>query len=266
MDEHPAPTAERQLRKPRARHTKLRPQLRERMARFGAAALEDHELLAVLLGTGWVGGSAAELARELVADVGSLHGLHTLGVDDLSNRPGIGQSKAARVAAGLELGVRLTRGRVPLGTPFRSGRDVDAALRPKLAHEEVEHFFVLGLDTKNRPRDEILIARGGRNSCGVTPADAFKPLLRRGALSCVLVHNHPSGDPTPSPDDIALTRRMAAAGRLLGIEVLDHVIVAAQGYFSFLDAGLMEVAPSRDFDEVVACAFDQENEGLGATP
>ena len=228
------------LRRPRARRQERPPRFRERLARYGAAALDDHELLAVLLGTGHPGESAETVARALLDDAGSLSGLRELGVDALSAHPGIGLGKAARVSAGLELGLRLASGRRPVGPRLRGGRDVDALLRPKLAHEEVEHFLVLALDAQNRPRAEVLVARGGRNSCSVHPAEAFKPLVRRGSLAAILVHNHPSGDPSPSPEDVALTRRMVAAGRLLGVAVLDHVIVASEGYYSFLEAGVLE--------------------------
>src|SRR5690606_18345940 len=118
-------------------------------------------------------------------------------------------------------------------------RDVDAAMRPRLANADVEHFIAIALDAKNRPVAEISIARGGLAACPVSPADVFRALLREAAAGVVFVHNHPSGEPSPSAEDVALTDRLRRAGELLGVTVLDHVIIGREGYFSFLDAGLL---------------------------
>ena len=119
---------------------------------------------------------------------------------------------------------------------------MDAALRPRLAASRVEEFLAIPLDAKNRPTGELRVALGGRSSCPVDPAEVFRRLLREAASGVIFVHNHPSGEPSPSPEDIALTVRLTDAGQLLGIRVLDHIIIAAEGYFSFLDAGLMNRA------------------------
>jgi len=116
---------------------------------------------------------------------------------------------------------------------------VHAALGPRLATAEREHFYALALDAKHRPLSEILVAVGGLTACGVAPADLFRAVLREPAAAIVLVHNHPSGDPAPSDDDVLMTRKLVAAGGLLGLAVVDHVIIGRDGYFSFTDAGLL---------------------------
>ncbi len=212
---------------------------RERLARCGPGALDDIDLLTTLIGSGQVGAPAPLLARRVLDSVGDPRNLASASLGQLTRIPGIGAASASRILAAIELGQRaVTR---PLGRrrPLRSSKDVDAALRPRLSAEPVELFVAIPLDAKHRPMGEHVLARGGLTSCPVEPASVFRVLIRDGAAAVVLVHNHPSGVPEPSPQDVALTRRLVRAGRVLGVEVLDHVIVAAEGFFSFLDAGLM---------------------------
>ena len=161
----------------------------------------------------------------------------------LAALPGIGPGKAARLLAAVELGRRALTRPLPKGRRLVSSRDVDAALRPRLAREEVEHFVAIPLDAKHRPTGTLRLSTGSLVACPVEPATVFRALVRHAAAAVVFVHNHPSGHPEPSPEDVALTRRLCDAGDLLGVEVLDHVIIGAEGYFSFLDAGLL-AAPS----------------------
>ncbi|MCZ7678700.1 MAG: hypothetical protein M5U28_07985 [Sandaracinaceae bacterium] len=141
--------------------------------------------------------------------------------------------------AAVELGRRVVTRPLPRGARVGSSRDVDAAMRPRLAAADVEHFIAIALDAKNRPIGEIEIARGGLSACPVSPADVFRALLREAAAGVVFVHNHPSGEPSPSADDVALTERLRRAGELIGVRVLDHLVIGREGYFSFLDAGLL---------------------------
>lgn len=212
---------------------------RERLARFGPEALGETELVAVLLGTGTEGEPVMALSESLLREWGGARGIARLGIGALASRAGIGTSKAARLLAAIELGRRSLE--VPLGHAVRLGssRDVDRAFRPRLSHAEVEHFVALALDARNRVTRELFIARGGIAACPVAPADVFRALLREAAVSTVLVHNHPSGDPTPSAADIELTERLAETGQLVGVRVHDHVIVAREGYTSLLDLGLI---------------------------
>jgi len=212
---------------------------RERLLRFGPEALGEAELLAVVLGTGSEGEPVLALAESLLREAGGLRHLVRLGAGALARRPGIGSGKATRILAGIELGRRA------LGPPaahlarIGSSADVDRMFRPRLSHAEVEHFIVLALDARNRVLRELLLAKGSVSSCPVAPAEVFRALLREAAVSAVLVHNHPSGDPTPSSEDVGLTQRMVEAGELVGVRVHDHVIVAREGYQSLLDLGLV---------------------------
>jgi DNA repair protein RadC len=212
---------------------------RERLLDSGPYALADADLLAVLLGTGQAGANVHVLARRLLAHLGSLDALVNASAQELAELAGIGPGKAARLVAAIELGRRALTRPLAKGRRLASSRDVDAALRPRLAREEVEHFFAIPLDAKHRPTGTLRVSTGSLVACPVEPASVFRLLVRHAAAAVVFVHNHPSGHPEPSPEDVALTQRLRAAGDLLGVEVLDHVIIGAEGYLSFLDAGLL---------------------------
>jgi len=212
---------------------------RERLRTLPTEALSDEELVAALLGTGGAGLGVRDLAALVLDRIGGVEGLATAAVEGLQTIPGIGPGKGARLVAAVELGRRALTRPLPRGKRLLASRDVDAALRPRLARASVEHFLAIPLDAKNRPMGEIRVAVGGLSACPVHPADVFRPLLQRAASGVVFVHNHPSGNPEPSPEDRALTARLARAGALLGVRVLDHVIIGHEGYFSFLDAGWM---------------------------
>lgn len=213
---------------------------RERLARGGPGALEDVELVATLLGTGTRDVPVAELAAALLEFVGGMQGLARVDVEQLRGLAGFGPGRASRVVAALELGRRALTRPLPRGKRVSSSRDVDAALRATLASQPVEHFVALLLDAKHRPMGRLVLAVGGLTSCSVEPASVFREILRRGAAAVVFAHNHPSGLPEPSDDDVLLTRRLSRAGRILGVDVLDHVIIGREGFYSFLDAGRMD--------------------------
>lgn len=212
---------------------------RERLRREGREALSDEELVALVLGTGSVREPVTVLAARLVREAGGAVGLARSGIGALAKIAGVGESKAARLVAAIELGRRVHQRPWSPGPKIETSRDVDALLRARLADREVEHFVALALDAKNRVTAELRIATGGLAACPVAPADVFRALLREAAASVVFAHNHPSGDATPSADDVALTDRLVRAGALLGVRVLDHVVVGREGYFSFVDAGLL---------------------------
>ena len=215
---------------------------RERLAMNGPRALGDADLLAVLLGTGCVAEPVSVVAARLLQAAGGLRNLQRLGVYELSGRVGIGPTKACRISAALEIGRRAAAEPLDRGKRITCSRDLAMALSPRLAGAAEEHFLVVALDTKNRPVAEIEVALGGLNSCSLKPSDVFRPVLRQPCASVVLVHNHPSGEPSPSTEDVALTRRLKQAGEIIGIQVLDHLVLAEQGYFSFCDAGLLSNA------------------------
>jgi DNA repair protein RadC len=200
--------------------------------------LSDAELVALLLGTGTRAEPVVPLAERTLRELGGLRGLSAAGTGDFLQVRGIGASKAARLLAGVELGRRIHAQPLHRGSRLISSEDVYRAFGPRLAHLTHEELWAVALDVRHRILALVLLARGGLSSCPVTPADVFRPLIREAAAAVVLIHNHPSGTTEPSPEDVELTQRLSEAGRLLGISVLDHVIVAREGYLSLLDAGL----------------------------
>ncbi|MCB9594959.1 MAG: DNA repair protein RadC [Sandaracinaceae bacterium] len=212
---------------------------RERLRSVGQTRLSDAELVALLLGTGGAGEPVAVLATRLLHEVGGLDGLAKLGAGGLEQLVGLGPTKASRLIAAVELGRRVLSRPLDRRARISSSRDVDAAFRASLADLDVEVFCAVALDAKSRPIRAIEIARGGLTACPVAPADVFRALIREAAASVIVLHNHPSGEPTPSAEDVALTERLARAGELIGIRLLDHVVIGREGYFSFLDAGLL---------------------------
>ena len=183
------------------------------------------------------------LASRILHELGGIAGLRRIGAGALEQLAGVGPTKASRIVAAIELGRRVATRPLPRGERIGSSRDVDAALRPRLADADAERFVAIALDAKNRPVAEVEVARGGLSACPVSPSDVFRSLIKEAAAGVVFVHNHPSGEPSPSAEDVELTERLRAAGELLGVRVLDHVIIGREGYFSFLDAGLL--APTR---------------------
>lgn len=210
---------------------------REKLLRNGPAALGDNELVAIVIGSGTRGVDALELANQMLRRRGGVHGLARSTVDDLAQVAGIGHARAAQLLAALELGRRtLTHGpgtRVQL----RSPRDAAAYLLPTFGARGVEQFGVVLLDSKHRVLRTTIVASGTLNSTIVQPRDVFREAMLGAAASIVAFHNHPSGDPTPSPEDVELTRRLRAAGLLMGIEVVDHVVLGDARYCSLKEMG-----------------------------
>jgi DNA repair protein RadC len=205
---------------------------REKLERVGAGGLGDNELLAIVIGHGVPRTSALELANAVLDAVGGLHGLARASPDDLRRVPGIGTARASQLIAAIEAGRRtLVRGRRER-VQIKSARDAAELLVPEFGSRPVEQFGVLLLDTKHRVLRTTLLSVGTLDASIVHPRDVFREAASGGASAIVVFHNHPSGDPTPSGDDIALTRRLVIAGDLMGITVLDHVIVAENAFFS----------------------------------
>jgi DNA repair protein RadC len=210
---------------------------REKLERLGVPALGDNELVALVLGSGSREADALELANRLIACAGGGHGLTRLGLDRLRTVSGVGSARAARIVAAVELGRRtLMRGlaeRPRLTTP----RQLAAYLLPQYGAVAVEQFGIVMLDTRHRVIRVRIVSVGSLDSTIVHPREVFREAASASAAAVVLFHNHPSGDPTPSPDDFALTTRMVSAGDIMGIDVIDHVILADQRYFSLVEAG-----------------------------
>ena len=219
-------------------HPSERP--RERLRSVGAAGLSTVELLAIVLGAGTGAGSALDVAGALLAaEEGSLRRLAMRPVAALTMVHGVGGARAACVHAVLELGRRLAAEARDAGAPLRSPRDVYLAFAPRLEDLAVEEFHVAVLDAQHRLERDVLVTRGILNSSLVHPREVFREAIAERAAAIILVHNHPSGDPTPSADDRQVTEQLAAAGRLLDIPVHDHVIVGRGRYTSFAETGLL---------------------------
>jgi DNA repair protein RadC len=213
---------------------------RERLIDHGAHALGSAELLAILLGSGGAGRSAMRLGQEVLAVAGgSLRRLAMRPPVAMTEVAGVGMARAVTIHAALELGRRMSAETRDDGAPVRSPRDVVAVYSPRLEDLPVEEFHVAVLDAQHRLERDITVTRGILNSSLVHPREVFREAIAERAAAIVLVHNHPSGDPTPSADDRLVTEQLVAAGRLLDIPVHDHVIIGRGRYTSFAEAGLL---------------------------
>ncbi len=205
---------------------------RERLVQLGPEALSAQEILALILGRGVRGESVMVTAQKLLSKFGSLHGIADSSIEELSEINGIGLAKATQLKAAFELGRRLERAPREGKAQVKSPEDVVSAVGSMLKGKKREHFLTLLLDTRNRLIRVATISMGSLDSSVVHPREVFKEAISASAASVIFVHNHPSGDPEPSEDDIELTRRLVEAGRVLGIVVLDHVIVGDGAYLS----------------------------------
>ncbi len=217
---------------------------RERLISHGPAALSGPELLAVLWGTGGRSASSVELGVDVLARHGSLTELARADALELAGVPGIGSARAAQLLAAFELGRRSAAGVNGSRWVVRAPRDVADRLTPEMAHLEREELRVLLLNTKNVIQRATTIYVGNVSAALVRVAELFRDAVRIHATGVIVVHNHPSGDPEPSPDDLHLTAEAIAAGRLLDICVLDHIILARDAYVSLRDRGVVFDRPS----------------------
>ena len=212
---------------------------RERLLHFGASSLSDIELLAILLRTGTKNASAIDLAKLLLAKFGDLQGLLDASVEEMAKLKGIGTAKAVQIKAALELSKRLmilpSAKRVTIRTP----KDVVALVMGDMRYLDKEYFRALLLNTKNQVLSIETISIGTLDSSMVHPRELFKIAVKKSAAALILVHNHPSGDPTPSKDDINITKRIVKSGEILGISVLDHVIIGDNKFISLKTEGLI---------------------------
>lgn len=212
---------------------------REKLLAHGARALGDNELVAVVLGSGCRNRNALSVANELLAARGGLHGLFRSTADDLGRAAGIGPARAAQLLAAIEIG-RRTLTRAPHERPQLLAPSQTAAfLMPAFGGRIVEQFGLVLLDTKYRVIRTAIIASGTLNATVVEPRDVLREAALASAFAFVVFHNHPSGDPRPSRDDVELTRRLRAAGTLIGIELVDHVILGDARYYSFKEERLL---------------------------
>jgi DNA repair protein RadC len=210
---------------------------RERLERAGIDVLSDLELIALLLRTGNRGASALVLAQRLRTRYPRLADLAAASAQELAAVDGIGAARAAAICAAIALGRRCDHPELSAGDKVAGSEDVFRHFRGRLSGLAQERFYVVLLDGKGRMKRELRVSEGTLTASLVHPREVFRAAIREAAAAAILVHNHPSGDPTPSPEDVALTSRLRAAGELVGIKVLDHVIVGNGRYTSFVDNG-----------------------------
>jgi DNA repair protein RadC len=210
---------------------------RERLARHGPAALSGRELLAVVLGTGSARASALEMAERLLG--GGLRGLAARSLGEIEAEAGLGRAQACRVLAAMELGARVAAEGRSSSPSFRTPDETARYLLPRYSSRPIETFGLLALDVRQRLKREAIVSVGCLTSSLVHPREVFQEAIVARAAAIVLFHNHPSGDPEPSAEDLALTRRLVSAGTLLGIQVLDHLILGAARYVSLKETGVV---------------------------
>jgi len=213
---------------------------RERLWSLGPAALTSVELLAILLGTGIGGRTALDLAADLLeVGAGSLRRVAMRPRAELLQIEGIGPGKGARLLAAFEVGARLAGEDRPAAPRIREPEDVARLFQPRLRDLQVEEFHLLALDSQSQVLRQVLVTRGLLNSSLVHPREVFRAAIAEAAAGIIVVHNHPSGDPTPSTEDRTITRQLAEAGRLLDLPLYDHVVIAGDRFISFAAAGLL---------------------------
>lgn len=214
-------------------------QPRERLYQLGVQALSDRELLALLLGTGIRGKTALDVAEEILAKNQGFKGLAGLTLEELACFDGVGPAQAAKILATIEIGKRISLRGGELRPIIHSPEDVSSLVMEEMRHYDREHFKTLLLNTKNHVINIETISIGNLNSSLVHPRELFKSAIKRSAAAVILVHNHPSGDPRPSREDINITKRLIEAGSILGIEVLDHIIIGNQTFCSLKEKDLI---------------------------
>lgn len=210
---------------------------REKLARLGAASLGDNELLAIVLGSGIRAMGTLAIANAVLEQADGVHGLARLNHDTLRRMKGLGAAKAAQVLAALELGRRALLRRPAARAQLRSPTEVAAYLLPTYGSRPIEQFGMVMLDAKHRVLRTTIVSVGALDGTIVHPREVFREAMTTGAVAIVVFHNHPSGDPAPSEDDLALTDRLVEAGDLIGIEVLDHVVLGDGQFCSVREMG-----------------------------
>ena len=211
---------------------------RERLRSEGADKLANAELLAILLRVGVPGESAVQVGQRLLHTFKGLAGIHRAPFEELVAQHGIGEAKAAQIKAAIELGRRLQESAAEEQQTISNPAQAADLVKYEMQALEYEQLQVILLDTRNQVLETKEVYRGSVNTAQVRAADVFKQAVRKNATALIVVHNHPSGDPTPSPDDVAVTRELVQAGELIGVKVLDHIIIGRGRHVSMKERGL----------------------------
>jgi len=211
---------------------------RERLERSGPEALSKAELLAILLRVGVTGSNSVQLAQKVLDELGGLSGIQKASFAQVCRIHGVGRAKAAQIKAAIELGIRLKRENPELSAAINSPEEAAKAVQDEMQGLVQENLWVLLLDTRNRRIGLEKVYVGSLNASMVRVGELFRGALQRSAAGIILAHNHPSGDPTPSPEDTALTRAAVQAGKLLDVEVLDHLVIGSNCFVSMKQKGL----------------------------
>jgi len=213
---------------------------RERLLTQGPQALTNAQLLAILLRVGRHGSSAVQVGMDILDQLGDVAGLAQCGIEELCAVPGVGEAKAAQLKAALELGKRALAGPLTKGAKITSSRDLFTHYHPTLRDLRHEVFRVILLDAKHAIMRDATVSEGSLTLSIVHPREVFTLAVKESAAAVIFLHNHPSGDPTPSQEDHVLTARLVSAGEVLGIRVLDHLVIGDGRYVSFADQGWLK--------------------------
>lgn len=211
---------------------------RERLQNLGPQALSNAELIAILLRVGVPGENAVQVGQRLLQKFGGIAGIHRAPFDELLGQHGIGEAKAAQIKAAIELGRRLTLESPEERPAINSPGDAAALIQYEMQALEQEHLRVLLLDRRNRVLEIVDLYRGSVSSSQIRVGEVFREAVRKNASAIIVAHNHPSGDPTPSPDDVAVTRAILQAGKMLDVDVLDHLVIGQGRWVSLKERGL----------------------------
>jgi DNA repair protein RadC len=212
---------------------------RERLKNFGPEALSAQELLALVIGRGIPKKSVMNIAQELLAEFGSVKAISQATIEELSKIKGIGFAKAAQIKACFELGKRQDLEPEMKNFDIKDPQSIVKAIRASIKDKAKEHFKLILLNPRNKIIGISTVSVGTLNTSLAHPREIFKEAIIHNAMSVVLAHNHPSGDPEPSEDDLTITKRLTEAGKILGIEVVDHIIIGKNNFCSFKEKGLL---------------------------
>lgn len=212
----------------------------EKLEQQGARSLSDAELIAILLQSGLAGATAVEIANQLLSNLNGLSGVYEASIEEICQIKGIGRVRAIRLKAAFEIGNRhLNSRREEIRPALRRPDDIVQLMEPELRYLNREEFHIILLDIRQRMIRKIKISRGGLAAAVIFPRDIFREAVKANAAAVILVHNHPSGDAEPSPADLESTRKLMEIGQMMGVPVVDHLIVGAQGSISMKERGLI---------------------------